>query len=87
MGLHETHTLSVATVGTKGQIVIPLDIRERLKINPGDKVVLLMRGDSAAALFPMDGMREWLDKMTADFDQIRSVVVDEIKKDEKKGTN
>lgn len=85
MGFHDTHALSVATVGTKGQIVIPLDIRERLKINPGDKVVLLMRDNSAAVLFPMDGMREWLDKMTADFDQIRSIVVDELK-DEKKGT-
>ncbi len=85
MGLHDTHALSVATVGTKGQIVIPLDIRERLKVNPGDKVVLLMRDNSAAVIFPMDGMREWLDKMTADFDQIRSIVAGEIK-DEKKGT-
>ena len=84
MSFHDTHSLSVATVGTKGQIVIPLEIRERLKINPGDKVVLLMRDSSAAVIFPMDGMRAWLDKMTADFDQIRSVVVDEI--NEKKGT-
>jgi AbrB family looped-hinge helix DNA binding protein len=73
------HSLSVATVGTKGQIVIPLEIRERLNINPGDKVVLLMRDNSAAVIFPMDGMRAWLDKMTADFDEIRSVVVDETK--------
>ncbi len=71
------HSLSVATVGTKGQIVIPLEIRERLKINPGDKVVLLARDDNAAVIFPMDGMRTWLDKMTADFDQLRTVIVDE----------
>jgi AbrB family looped-hinge helix DNA binding protein len=85
MGFHDTHALSVATVGAKGQIVIPLDIRERLKINPGDKVVLLMRDNSVAMLFPMEGMREWLDKMTSDFDQIRSIVVDDLK-NEKKGT-
>lgn len=84
MGFTPPHSLSVATVGTKGQIVIPLDIRERLKVNPGDKVVLLMRDNSAAVMFPMEGMKEWLDKMTADFDEIRSVMLSETK--EKKGT-
>jgi AbrB family looped-hinge helix DNA binding protein len=84
MGLHDAHALSVATVGTKGQIVIPLDIRERLNVNPGDKVVLLMRDNSAAVLFPMEGMRAWLDKMTADFDELKELVVGETK--EKKGT-
>lgn len=85
MGLNTLHSLSVATVGTKGQIVIPLDVRERLNIHPGDKIVLFMRDNSAAMLFPMDGMREWLDKMAADFDEIRNVVNSETK-EEKKGT-
>ena len=85
MGFHNTHSLSVATVGAKGQIVIPLDIRERLNLNPGDKVVLLMRDNSAAVVFPMDGMRAWLDKMTADFDQLHNVVTGETK-EAKKGT-
>ncbi|HKX23817.1 MAG TPA: AbrB/MazE/SpoVT family DNA-binding domain-containing protein [Candidatus Saccharimonadales bacterium] len=68
------HSLSVATVGTKGQIVIPLEIRDELNIQPGDKVVLLMRGKSAVVMLPMDGIQEWLDKLSADFDQIREVV-------------
>lgn len=84
MGLNTLHSLSVATVGTKGQIVIPLDIRERLKINPGDKVVLLMRDNSAAVMFPMEGMQEWLDKMTADFNEIRSVMISETKEDKER---
>jgi len=72
--LHDMHSLSVATVGTKGQIVIPLEIREELSINPGDKIVLLARGKKAVVLLPMDGMQEWLDKLSADFDHIRNVV-------------
>jgi AbrB family looped-hinge helix DNA binding protein len=68
------HSLSVATVGTKGQIVIPQEVREKLKIAPGDKVVILMREQHVAVMFPMSGMREWLDKMTADFDELKDVV-------------
>ncbi len=30
-----------ATVGAKGQIVIPVEARERMKIKPGDKVVII----------------------------------------------
>jgi AbrB family looped-hinge helix DNA binding protein len=68
------HSLSVATVGAKGQIVIPLEIRDELGINPGDKIVLLMRGKNAVVMLPMEGIQEWLDKLSADFDQIRTVV-------------
>lgn len=31
----------IATVGPKGQIVIPVDARKRLGVNPGDKVVII----------------------------------------------
>jgi AbrB family looped-hinge helix DNA binding protein len=71
-----THSLSVATVGTKGQIVIPLEVRERLGVGPGDKVVVMMRDKHVAVLLPMNNMRVWLDKMTADFDELKNVMSD-----------
>lgn len=80
-----THSLSVASVGTKGQIVIPLEVREKLKLAPGDKVVIMMRDNHAAVMLPMDGMRDWLDKMTANFAEMNEVVNQETKK--KKGSN
>jgi AbrB family looped-hinge helix DNA binding protein len=73
MGLSNEHSLSVATVGTKGQIVIPMEVREKLNVGPGDKVVLLMRDRNVAVMFPMEGMRAWLDKMTADFDELKHI--------------
>ncbi len=40
--LHSNHTLyGVATVGPKGQIVIPVDARKRLGVEPGDKIVIV----------------------------------------------
>lgn len=71
-----THSLSVATVGTKGQIVIPLEVRERLGVGPGDKIVVMMRDKHVAVLLPMNNMREWLDKMTADFDELKNIMSD-----------
>ncbi len=68
-----SHSLAVATVGTKGQIVIPLETRERLGVGPGDKVVIMMRGNEAAMLLPMACMKNWLDKMSADFDELQSL--------------
>ena len=69
----QSHCLSVATVGTKGQIVIPLEVREKLHLEPGDKVVLLVKDKNAAMLLPMEGMRTWLDKLSADFNEINTL--------------
>lgn len=33
--------IGIATVGTKGQIVIPQNVREMFGINPGDTVIVL----------------------------------------------
>ena len=38
--LHDKKMYGTATVGTKGQIVIPADAREELGIAPGDKLYI-----------------------------------------------
>jgi AbrB family looped-hinge helix DNA binding protein len=75
----DSHSISVATVGTKGQIVIPQEVREKLNIASGDKVVILMREHNVAVIIPMAGMSDWLEKMTANFDEIKNAVKREIK--------
>ncbi len=67
-----TPILSVATVGTKGQIVIPLEIRQKLGVNPGDKVVLIVKHEGMAALCPMESMREWLQTLNLRMDTLDS---------------
>ena len=39
-GMHGKKLYGTATVGTKGQIVIPADAREELNIQPGDKLYI-----------------------------------------------
>lgn len=83
MGFHDfNHSLSVATIGTKGQIVIPRDVREKLGIGPGDKVVLMTRGEHAAVLMPMDNVQEWVTQMTAGIDELKNIASESQKKKE-----
>ena len=59
----KTGFLGSATVGTKGQIVIPADAREAMKIKEGDKVVIL-RGprEGSVLVFRVDAFDVFLQK-------------------------
>ena len=61
----KTGFLGSATVGTKGQIVIPADAREAMQIKEGDKVVVL-RGPREGSLlvFRIDSFDKFLSKAT-----------------------
>ena len=38
--------MPISTVSTKGQITLPAEMRRRLKIKPGDRIILEKAGDS-----------------------------------------
>jgi AbrB family looped-hinge helix DNA binding protein len=60
----ETHGfLGSATVGTKGQIVIPADARAAMQVTEGDKVVVL-RGprEGSILVFRVDSFDKLLEK-------------------------
>lgn len=40
----ECKAMTEATLSTKNQIVIPLEAREALRLKPGDKLVVVVRG-------------------------------------------
>ena len=42
--------LGIATVGSKGQIVIPAEARERLGIKEGDKLLVMAKNNKAIML-------------------------------------
>lgn len=41
MGPHDKKLYGTATVGTKGQVVIPSDAREEIGIKPGDRLYVV----------------------------------------------
>lgn len=44
-------------LSTKGQIVIPQEIREKLQVRPGDRLVLLFRDGETVLLTPAEYAR------------------------------
>lgn len=44
-GFFKGKIYGVATIGERGQIVIPADVRKSLKVKPGDKLIVLFNPD------------------------------------------
>lgn len=50
--------VGVVTVGPKGQVVIPSDVREQMDIKSGDKLVALYLSDSKSIAFVTEKQAE-----------------------------
>jgi AbrB family looped-hinge helix DNA binding protein len=71
--------LGSATVGTKGQIVIPADAREAMQIKEGDKVVILRGpGEGSVLVFRVDSFDVLLQRAGIGQDE-RTAMADEHK--------
>lgn len=61
------------TVGPKGQVVIPIDVREKMSIRPGDKLIALYMPDKNAIGFVTDeSMQSLIDRMGEHVNALRS---------------
>jgi len=57
------------TVGTKGQVVIPKDVRELLDIKEGDKLMVFTKHDKAIGLVKSDDLGEFLKYMQMELNE------------------
>ena len=55
-------TIGTATVGSKGQIVIPREIREMFDIQPGDSLIVLADSKRGIAILKSDFVTEMAEK-------------------------
>ncbi|MDX2776461.1 AbrB/MazE/SpoVT family DNA-binding domain-containing protein [Streptomyces caniscabiei] len=69
-----------ATVGTKGQIVIPADAREELNIKPGDRMYVMnaMHG-SGIVLLKEEMLESLVQQMTEHIESFRALSKDNNK--------
>ena len=49
--------MSVVTISSKYQIVIPQDVREKMELKPGQKIVVIEK-DGVVHLIPQKSMKE-----------------------------
>lgn len=55
-----------ATVGDRGQVVIPAEARQELGIEPGDKILFMHHPiHKGLMIFKIDAVKEFVDEFTA----------------------
>lgn len=63
-----------ATVGTKGQVVIPANAREDLGINPGDRLyVVAAPGGKALGLLKEEALEEFVQHLSEQIENLKAV--------------
>ena len=67
-----------ATVGERGQVVIPADARQELGIEPGDKVLFMRHPiHKGLQVFKIDAVRDFLDEFSASVQRIEARIASE----------
>ncbi|MBP9762232.1 AbrB/MazE/SpoVT family DNA-binding domain-containing protein [Patescibacteria group bacterium] len=61
----EQHLMGSTVLGERGQLVIPKDIRERLGLKSGAKLLVMNHPNGPIIIFPVEQMQTMLTTMTA----------------------
>ncbi len=71
----EENFYGAATVGERGQVVIPAEARKRYSINPGDKVLVMGHpAGTGIMLCKIDAMREFFASFLEDLNKIEQKI-------------
>lgn len=72
--MHEKKLYGTATVGTKGQIVIPADAREELNIQAGDRLYVIGSPSKGfIGLLKEDTLEEFMEKMNIQVENFKAL--------------
>jgi len=73
--MHDKKLYGTATVGTKGQVVIPAEAREALSINPGDRLYVVGSEKTQAVFFLKENqLREMVEHLTSNIEQFKDIL-------------
>ena len=72
--MHSKKLYGTATVGTKGQVVIPAEAREELGISSGDRLYVIGSSESGfIGLLKEDSIEQLMQHMTAQMESFRAL--------------
>jgi len=78
--MHGKKLYGTATVGTKGQVVIPADAREELDIQTGDRLYVVgSEKGKFVGFIKEEQLRKMIDHLTDNVDQLKTLLTDDQK--------
>ena len=73
--MHKKKLYGTATVGTKGQIVIPADAREEFGIAPGERLYVVgVSEKKVMVLIKEEQMNQFVEQATGDVEDLRTKI-------------
>lgn len=78
------HFYGAATVGERGQIVIPAEARKRYEIETGDKILIMgAPHEKGLMLVKIDALREFMTTLLSDLQSLEREIQDDKTEDTK----
>ncbi len=71
---HRRHFYGTATIGAKGQVVIPAEARTSMKLKKGDKLMVFGMGQSMVAFAKFEQLEQFADRLSAKLESIRQIM-------------
>ena len=74
--MHQKKLYGTATVGTKGQIVIPVDAREELDINVGDRLYVIgsqEKGKGMIGLLKEETLEKFIEQLNIQVENFKAL--------------
>jgi AbrB family looped-hinge helix DNA binding protein len=56
--------IDMVTMGERGQVVIPAQVRERFDLSPGDRLMVFAKSNNVICMVPASSMRQLVDVLT-----------------------
>ena len=64
------NSMDMVTLGERGQLVIPAAIRERMGLQPGDKLMVFTKHGEMICIVPASSMRHLVEVLNAQLSEI-----------------
>ena len=72
--MHDKKLYGTATVGSKGQLVIPIEARDEIGINVGDRMYVIGSVETGSiSLLSEDKLKGYIDKMNLQVESFRAL--------------